>query len=118
MREKQFQKIGNVKLPEAMVNYVETHGDRIQIEQSAFDAMNGYVLDTGTRITIEHLCEYCTICGWHSMKNPYQKKLPAERNHRIERRYEPIFKWDNYSPNREDLEESFKNAINTGGIPA
>lgn len=106
-----FEKVGLIRLPEVIINYIEENGDRLQIEQSAYDAMNGYVLEAGTRIKIQRFCEYCTICGWHSLTNKNQKRLIAERKHRIERRYETIFQWDNYSPDGESLEAAFRRQL-------
>jgi hypothetical protein len=117
MNKREFDKIGLIRIPEPIVSYVEGHGDRIQIEQSAFDAMNGYVLDTVTKVTIERYCSCCIFCGWHSAKNPNQKKIPGEYRHKIKRGYEPIFHWDNYSYNSGSLNEAFKKAICSKELP-
>lgn len=109
-----FSKIGSVRLPESIISYVESNDLRITIEQTAFDAMNGYCAGVGTKIKIMQFCEYCPICGWHSVRNPNQKRLPAERRHRIERGYEVVFSWDTYGTNNEGLAEAFEREIGKG----
>lgn len=106
-----FSAIGSVRLPQSIIDYVEANDLRITIEQTAFDAMNGYAAGVGTKITIQQFCEYCTICGWHSIKNPNQKRLPVEQKHKLTRGYETIFSWDTYGTNNESLAEAFEREV-------
>lgn len=83
--------IGEFNVPLAIRDYVELHQDRLTIEQTAFDACNGYALGIGTAVRIERLVEYCPICGYNSYSNPSQKRLMDENRHRLQRKWETIF---------------------------
>lgn len=104
--ESTFSKIGKISIPQSLAQYVEANEDRLVIEQTSFDAVNGYAQGVGTKVKIQRFYEYCPICGYHSLKNPHQKRLPMERRHRYERGYETVFYWDDYS-RRSSLEETF-----------
>ena len=106
-----MEKIGVIHIPEPVSAYVEGHYDRILIEQSAYDAVNGYAVGVGTKLKIQRYGEYCEICGYNSISNPNQKRLITEYKHRFRRRYETIFSWDDYGPDSISLNEAFKEAL-------
>lgn len=108
-----FPDLGRVRLPETMIKYVEEHGARIEIEQTVSEAVAKYAACTGTKIKIKHFCEYCSICGWNSLTNKKQKRLLAERRHRLERSWETVFEWDNYGNNVKSLAEEFQQYLSS-----
>lgn len=105
-----FAKIGDIAIPPIITQYIEKNDDRLTVEQTSFNAVNGYALGVGTKVKIQRFYEYCPICGYHSITNPNQKRRPMESRHRIERGYETVFYWDNYS-NNIGLEEAFNRQI-------
>lgn len=109
-----FSKIGDINIPSSLANYVENNENRLVIEQTSFDAVNGYAQGIGTKVKIQRFYKYCPICGYHSLRNPLQKQLPAERRHKYERGYETVFYWDDYSKH-DTLEESFNKFLKQEG---
>jgi len=105
-----FTKIGDIVIPPAIVQYIENNDDRLIVEQTSFNAMNGYALGVGTKVKIQRFYEYCPICGYHSITNPNQRRHPMESRHRLERGYETVFYWDNYTRN-DSIEEAFNKQI-------
>lgn len=113
-----FPDIGRVRLPEAIIEYVEKNEYRISVEQEAYQAEYAYAQGVGTKVKIKRFCEYCPACGWHSIDNPNQKRQVWERRHKIVREYETIFSWDNYGANVESLAEHFEKWRNSNGRAA
>ena len=107
-----YKHIGNIRIPKRITDYVERKGLRLITEQTSFDAVNGYSTGIGTRITIQQFAEYCPICGYHSIRNPNQKRLLAEQRHRLERDWETIFEWDDYSPHPTTIDKAWEEAVN------
>lgn len=98
--------IGRLHIPKAISEFCENNLLRLTVEQTAFDAVNGYALGIDTTVTIKAFAESCPICGYHSLWNPKQKKLLAENRHRLVRSYEPVFFWDE-SSDKQSLIKSF-----------
>lgn len=102
-------KIGQIEYPDSLCSFVEKHGDQLITEQSVFD-VNGYAVGIGTRVQIKRLCERCSVCGYHSQFNPSQKRIIGEGRHKLERVWETIFEWDDYSPESISLEQAWNGA--------
>lgn len=105
---KPFSKIGNIDIPAVIAQAVENNEDRLIVEQTSFDAVNGYAQGIGTKVKIQRFFQECSICGYHSLRNPNQKKMEGETMHRLLSGYETIFYWDDYGPHH-SLEDDFRN---------
>ena len=104
--------IGMLPIPKCIADYVEKHGLRLITEQTSFDAVNGYALGIGSRITVQQFVEYCPICGWDSIRNPNQKRMVGEQRHKIVREWETIFEWDDYGPYSSTIDQAWEEAVN------
>lgn len=97
--------IGDIEIPKIINRCVEGNEDRLIVEQTAFDAVNGYAQGIGIKVRVQRLVHYCSICGYHSLKNPDQKKKEGETNHKLSHEYETIFYWDDYGPHNSLLDD-------------
>ena len=107
-RVKQQTHIGQFIVPAPVRDYCERNQDKLIIEQTAFDAVNGYALGIETHVSIQRYAEYCPVCGWHSLNNPNQKRLMGESRHRLRREYVTIFAWDDLAYDARTLDEAFE----------
>lgn len=107
-RVKQQPHIGQFIVPTSIRDYCERNQDKLIVEQSAFDAVNGYALGIETHVSIKRYAEYCPICGWHSIHNPNQRRLIDESRHRVNREFVTIFEWDDMAYNAKPLDVAFE----------